>query len=396
MRAIAMADCHLGFSAFPREIGGRNVRELDVEAAWERSIDNAIAWQPDVVHIAGDVVHHPRVSIFALKAYRDGIRRLVEETDAYVIIEQGNHDAPRTSSSTTPLILSDDYPRVFVVTEPTRIPLTIERTGERVAFACFPYVSLGSDIAFKVEPDPTVDLNVLLVHAAVQSSEAGDALPYFYGGIGALEVGQEADRWDVIAVGDYHEFTRLHPTRLAFYSGSIERTSTNIWPEKAPKGIVAYDTADGSMEFIEHPTRPVFDFGLGDFDPGSIEDIDAGVVNTALRDLLNPPAEPRVPGWPLPPDVSGAIVRLVVPNFPRDQRADIDWAAVTELKAKCLHFQLDLHLSKTVREDGVVDRRTVEGGYNLNSAAEAFFAGDPEPVRAIAFRHLEIGQEVPA
>jgi DNA repair exonuclease SbcCD nuclease subunit len=383
MRGIALADLHLGFSGTAREINGRNARERDVEAAWRRAVDNIIARQPDLVTVAGDIFHHPRVSMHAVTAFRDGIRRISQETSAHVVIIQGNHDAPRSAATRTPIVIPDDYERVYVILEPTRIPLVIERTGERVAVACFPFVALGADVAFKVEPDPTADINILLVHAAVKGSDTGDALPYFYGGAGALDIGREANLWDVIAVGDFHEFTRLHPTRLAFYSGSIERTSSNIWPEAKPKGVVAYDTETGDLELVEHETRTVRDLMLGDYDEGSVLDINADVVNRALARIHEEPA------------TQDAIVRLRVPEFPRAERDQIDWQLVRELKQQCLHFHLDVRYTKSGAVE-VADRRAEGASRTMADAARDFFASDRPGVRDVVLRYLGLDQDEPA
>lgn len=383
-----MADLHLGFTGAGRVTNGRNVREMDVEAAWIRAVDNAIEAQPDLITIAGDCFHNPRVSMHAVTAFRDGIRRLVGFTTAHIIILQGNHDAARTASSKSPIWIPSDYERVHVVLEPTRIPLVVDRTGERLSVACFPYVALGTQVAYKVEPDPDADVNVLLVHAAVKGSD-GDLLPYFYGGAGALDIGREADRWDVVAVGDFHEFRILHPTRLAFYSGSIERTSSDIWKEKAEKGVVVYDTANGDMRLLTHATRPVIDRALNDFDEDHgaytiAYDSNAVGVNNCLARLLT--ANPDE----FDESVEDAIVRLVVPDFPRAEKESIDWNLVRELKQRALHFQLDLRFAKRA-EDEVRDRRT-GGARTLADEAAAFFADQRPEVRDLALRYLGIDQ----
>lgn len=376
MRGAALSDLHLGFRAFPATIDGRNAREVDVEHAWAAAVQQVIDAQPDLVTIAGDVVHHPRVGTHAVKAWRDGVRRIVEETTAHVIVIQGNHDAGRTAEVLTPIVLPDDLPRVHIVTEPRRIH--VETPTGVAAVACFPFVSRGNGEAYKLEPDPEADVNVLLMHAAVKGSADGDTLPYFYGGGDeALDIGREADRWDVVAVGDYHEFTRLHPSRLAFYSGSIERTSSNIWVEHAPKGWVLYDTDTGEMEFREVPTRGMHDDAL-EGDP-------AGPVTTAAA------VNDRLAKISANEGHQDSIVRLRVDQFPRDERADVDWALVRELKRSCLHFYLDLRFRARATEE-LGDRRDRK----VSSLAEefaAFFALDEEAVRRIAERYLELEAE---
>lgn len=379
MRGAALADLHLGFRQFPATIDGRNAREVDVERAWEAAVAGVIAAQPDLVTIAGDCFHHPRVSDFAKLAFLDGIERILRRTEASVIVLQGNHEAGKTAEVLTPIALakpvgrSTDVPRLSVVTSPTRIRLLADST-EKVSVACFPFVTRGSGESYTLEPDPDADVNVLLMHAAVRGDTEGDRLPYFYGGDQALDVGREADRWDVIACGDYHEFTRLHPSRLAFYSGSLERTSSDIWKEHAPKGWVLFETDgnQGTLEFKEVPARPMYDLTM-EGPPA----MDAFSVNEQMKLAIE--------GLNVP----DSILRLKVLDFPRSERELVDWDLVRAIKQKALHFQLDLKYAK--RETvSLGDRRERSGRtLSLPEEAHAFDWGAPE-VRALALESLGV------
>lgn len=367
MRGVAIADVHLGFPGAGRMVGGRPQREVDVETAWAAAVENAIRFGPDLVTIAGDVFHHPRVSTHAVKAFRDGVHRLVD-AGIRVVIAQGNHDAAKTAGTLSPLHIPDDYPGVFVVTTPSRIKFTCERTGERVAVAVFPYVSMGSGELYRMEPDPSRDVNVLLVHAAVRGDASGDQLPHFYGAdAAAIDVAREAERWSVVALGDFHEFRRLHPTAPAFYSGSIERTSSNIWAEPGPKGIVGFDTATGELEFIEHPTRPMFDLDAATAPALDCALSGAEEVNYCLQLLAADSA------------VADALVRLQVHGFPREERDQVDWALVRELKGRCTLFLLDIEYAAGGLA-GAADRRTAPRR-TLEDEAEARLEGNEPAVR---------------
>jgi len=384
MKGAALSDLHLGFRAFPATLDGRNAREVDVEAAWEEAVYQVIADQPDLVTVAGDIVHHPRVSEHAKLALLMGLRRIIDDTAAVVILLQGNHDAGKTADVLTPIAVAEilrpfgEDPRVHVVTEPKRFRL--ELAGEAVSVACFPYVTRGDGAAYRLDPDPEADVNVLVMHAAVRGTADGDSLPYFYGSDAqALDVGREADRWDVIHCGDFHGFTRLHPERLAFYPGSLERTSSNIWQEDAAKGWVLYDTEAGSMEFRSVACRPMHDLDYRDLVSFGLAEVTAEGVNEALEGLVDDF------------DMGGAIVRLKLEDFPREERTDIDWSLVRELKRTCLHFELDLRFrTREVEELG--DRRN-RNATSLADDAREFFGDDPMPVQVLAFDYLEIQPE---
>jgi len=368
MRCLATSDLHLGFRQFAATEGGRNARELDVEHAWYHLVDRAVELQPDLITIAGDVFHHPRSGFHAVMAYRDGIRRMHQKTRATIVIVQGNHDAVRTADALSPIVIPNDYERVHILTEPGRVSFETQ-AGEKVAVACFPFVGMGEPKTYRLEPDPEFNVNVLLLHAAVKSSENPKALPWFYQGPHSLDVGREAERWDVIACGDFHEYTRLHPERAVFYSGSIERTSSNIWDEHKPKGFVVCETkltGEVSVEFCEIPTRMVYDETADDGD--SVECLNLG-LESRLAD----------------PSTKDAITRLKVDAFPRSQRDAIDWSLVRQLKAHCLHFYLDLRFA-TDESAEISDRRQAR---SLQEEATEFLAGEEEAVLECALGYLQ-------
>lgn len=372
MRGAMLADTHLGFRAFAATIEGRNAREVDTERAWFRAIDAAIATDVDLVTISGDVVHHPRVGGHAIKALRDGLGKL-SDADIPVVVIQGNHDGGRTAEVLTPIVIPDDLPGVHVVTQVKRIRLEARSTGQSVAVTCLPFVIRAAEEAtYSLDPDPDADVNILVIHAPVNTSAEGvDRLPTFYAGEESLDVGRLAEQYDVIAAGDFHEFRRLHPTRIACYPGSLERTSSNIWDETAEKGIVIYDTASEQFHLREIETRAMYDYSLADLQdaPASADAVNEALMTLTLLDVLD-----------------DSITRLKVDDFPRGEKDRIDWALVRGMKQQCLHFQLDIRYSAAgAIEAG--DRRD-RSARSLMDEAREFFAEDPEDVRDAALAYL--------
>jgi DNA repair exonuclease SbcCD nuclease subunit len=159
---------------------------------------------------------------------------------------------------------------------------------------------------------------------------------------------------------------------VAFYSGSIERTSSDIWKEEAPKGVVIFDTDSKALVFKEIETRPMFDIDAVEY---------AGIepFNRFLAKLLEDGARDM-------------LLRLKVEGFPRGDRDSIDWRTVAALKDAHVHFHLDLrYAERDVRDLG--DRRE-RAGRTLADDAVAFFDADEDAVRDAAFAYL--GLDVPA
>lgn len=370
MMGAATGDLHLGYRAYSANFGGRNVREMDVEAAWLEVVKEVIALRPHLLTIAGDIFQHPRVGMWAVKAWRDGIRSLSEAGIPTVALI-GNHDAGRTLEALTPVLIPDDLPNFHVATGPTGffIPLS---SGELAHVACFPFHIVGetleSRLTYEVKPDPKADVNILVMHAAVRTSADPNALPYFYGGVGALDVGRIADEWDVIHCGDYHAFNRLHPERLAFYAGAPECTTTNVWEETDPRGFVTYDTLldpPGNLTHHELENRGIDSYRMED---ATAEDVNAAL--TLANSYLG--------------NVEGRVVRLVIAGFPPEERPLIDWAAVRALKAKALHFEL--HLESTESDIALGSPRAA--GMTLEERAAEFYEDTEPAVRACIYRHL--------
>lgn len=386
MVGAAISDCHLGAVRFSKTEDGRSAHEVAVERAWFAAVDAIIAsGDVQLCTIAGDLFEHHRVGVRAMVAYLRGVRRL-SDAGIIVVVLAGNHDVPRSSDSLTPLALLADYltlgalAEVHIVTEPRTIDLTVygdcqrmdgyeivdDATKETVHVACFPFVTLADPKVYQLNVAPQADVNILVAHCSVAGDDLG--LPKFYGHDAAFNVTALAERFDVVALGDYHSFTRLHPSRLAFYSGSLEFTSTNLWAEAPEKGWVWYDTATGTMELREVKGRTVESHD----EPGAWN---ADGVNGWLRHQLDRS------------DLATTLLRLVVEDFPPAEKAQLDQRLVRELKGRAAHFQLDLKMAKSASAE-IGDRR--EGGKSLADAAREWFAEDEAAVRELAFKYMEV------
>lgn len=380
MRYAALSDLHLGFRGMGRTVNGRNQREVDVETAWAAAVQKIVELRPDLVTIAGDVFHSVRPSFHAVRAFQSGVRVLTEE-GIHVVIITGNHEGPRTAETLTPNVVVESL--AHVVTRPEHRVLCLD-SGEEVAVACLPFVALGEERRYSVEPLAAADVNLLLIHAAVRSSARPGALPPMYGGAAAYDVAR-AEGFDVVACGDYHEFTVLNgyplmadevnwsaPEEggpLAFYSGSIERTSSNIWQEEHPKGFVLGDTDARTMEFVEIPTREMVNITANHGSTDALNDFLAELLEYGSRD---------------------ALVRLRVDGFPRGEREAIDWSLVAALKEAHVLFHLDLRMEERGERD-LGDRRERQGRTLADEAGD-FFEEDDEAVREAAFGYLGVEQ----
>ena len=328
MRIAHLADAHLGFRQFQRlDADGLNQREADVAAAFRRAMDAVIARAPDAVVIAGDLFHAVRPTNRSIIEAFTQLSRLRQELPAApVVLIAGNHDTPRSSEAGSILKLMSSL-GVDVVDEGTK---RLHYPDLDLSVLAVPHADLLRGTRNWL-PDGRARHNILVMHPEIIGyfPEAGES---DYGGVqvDANELGAE---WRYVALGHYHISTEVIPH--AWYSGSLEYTSPNIWGEwrveqdrRTSKGILMADLEAGTVERVPlPPLRVVHDLPWLDALGMTAADLDAAIQG-------------RIAG--ISGGVANTVTRLVVLNVPRPLAHALDHASLRGLKAAALHFHLDL------------------------------------------------------
>jgi len=338
VRLVHLSDLHLGFRQFQRTTPtGMNQREADVAESFTRAVDRVIGLAPDLVLIGGDVFHTVRPTNLAILHAFTQFSRLVRELPgAIVVMVAGNHDMPRSTETTC--ILRLFTPLGIHVVHGSSRRLSFSEHG--LSILAVPDLPPGS---VTLEPDPTMRLNVLLLHGEVEGviplhAEHTDRT--------ALTIPVEAisaPEWSYVALGHYHVYKRVGPN--AYYSGATEYTSSNVWGEieeqrsqKLPgKGLIERDLETGKQTF--HPLPVVREF----LDLPRIEG--RGMSATDLDHAIGAHAA-RVAGG-----VDGKVVRQVARNVPRHVGRELDHRALRELQRRALHFHLDTRRPEVIRRN---------------------------------------------
>jgi len=320
MRIAHIADPHLGYRAYNRITRtGLNAREADVFDAFRRALAKAVEIQPDLIVIAGDMFHVVRPSNLTIQyAFRE-FAALRAKTNAPVVIIGGNHDSPRSTDTGCILDLFSNLPDIHVVHgEYVQVPL---KTLDTSVF-CLCHRALPQLSSLKIEPDPSSKHNVLIVHGTLEG-----VIRHAYDLFEISRAQVISDAWDYIAFGHYHIFEELAPN--AYYAGSTEFTSTNIWSEtKVDKGFIEYDLdARKLVEFHKLDTREVID----------LRPIDALEVTAENLNLMIQQRVESIKGGP-----ENKIIRLVVENIHRSMQSDLDFAMIRNVRSEALHFELQL------------------------------------------------------
>jgi DNA repair exonuclease SbcCD nuclease subunit len=327
----------LGFRQYHRLTPtGINQREADVAHAFRRAIDRVIALAPDIVVIAGDVFHTVRpMNPAIIDAFTQFARLTAALPDSIVVMVAGNHDRPRATETGCILKLFGKLGVHVVVDEPKRISFP-ERDLSILAVPDL--TGPRPDLT----PDPTARHNVLVMHGEVEG-----VLPHS-GDRAAMEIPRSAlsaSRWSYIALGHYHVHQRIEDN--AYYSGSLEYTSTDPWSEleqeaqlRLPgKGFIEYDLDDAEHTFHHVPASRAL---------VSLDWIEARGMSAAELDIAIRDACAGCDGG-----IEEKIVRLVVRDVPRHIVRELDSRALRELKRRAMHFQLDTRRPDATRPSGI-------------------------------------------
>jgi hypothetical protein len=149
--------------------------------------------------------------------------------------------------------------------------------------------------------------------------------------------------WDYVALGHYHVYQQVAAN--AYYSGSIDYTSSNTWGELHEerrssvqgKGIIERDLATGEHRFHALPVAR----DLLDLPAVSATGLTAAEVDARIAEAVD-----RCAGGG---GIDDRMVRLVIRDFPRHLARDLDHKRLREYKRRALHFQLDLHPPQSPR-----------------------------------------------
>ena len=281
MRLVHLSDLHLGFRQYQRLTPtGINQREADVAATVSRAVAQIIACAPDLIVVGGDVFHTVRPSNPAiLHAFRtfSALRDRLPETP--IVMVAGNHDAPRTSETGCILRL---FREIGVHVADAKAEL-FTFAGRSLAVLAVPDVP-GIDRPPFVPPEG-YEHTVLRLHGEIAGMLPAHAAPADRAAIEIDPAELHAEQWSYVALGHYHVYREV-ATR-AYYSGSLDYTSSNPWGElreereqRIPgKGFIEHDLVSGAHRF--HPVAP--SRPLLDLEPIDASGMGATDVDSALR-----------------------------------------------------------------------------------------------------------------
>lgn len=354
MRLGHLSDCHLGFRRHERATGGTNTRERDVALAFKAAVDGVLAANVDLVCISGDLFHEPKPNNNAICFAVTQLKRL-RDAGIPVVVCAGNHDTARKSETGSIFPLLRDLIGVDVAIREAK---TFDYPALDLTVTAVPDVVLKCGHRDVLQPCGNRTYRVLVVHGEVEGIGPSQRSAVD-GGIVAPD--ELSDEWSYQAWGDYHTAHQVGPR--AWYSGSTEYTSTNIWEElDTPKGWLLVDLESGCVELQPIPlARPIYDL-----EPIEAADLTGEQVSALIADRL------------AQQDITNALVRLKVRDIAQPVRRQLDHKMIREAKARALDLHLVLQAPDKVLVGGAA--QGANRGRTLDQIVEDFFRGfQPSP-----------------
>lgn len=336
MRLVHLSDLHLGYRQYQRlTANGINQREADVARTFQRAIEQIVALRPDLILIAGDLFHTARPTNAAIiHAFTQFGKLRSQLPEAIVVMIAGNHDTPRTTETGSILGLFKQH-GIHVAFDDAHFFKFEDRDLAVLAVPDIP----GQDP--QRVPDSSVRHNVLLMHADVE-----DVVPRYHAELDRAAVRLtrrqlNASRWSYVALGHYHVHQRVDQN--AFYSGSTDYTSLNVWSDLAEeedlgskgKGFIEFDLDKHTHRFHPLPSSRQF-VELREI---RAHGLTVSEINAAIRHAVE-----KYKGG-----IDDKVVRLVVRDIPRHVARELDHRTLREYKQRALSFQLITRKPEPIR-----------------------------------------------
>jgi DNA repair exonuclease SbcCD nuclease subunit len=332
MKIIHLADSHLGFSSYSRlDEHGRNRIEEMVYSGFDQAVEKIIELRPDAVVHAGDVFHHVRPKIKPLVVFQRGLMRLMKE-DIPVIIISGNHDAPKSFSSTSPFRLFEDLQGVHMA---QRYRYERIEVGDHY-FHCIPFCLEPQDYLTEFEKIKRSGRDVLVMHGLVESLQNKKMRS-----VGEHELKDSflKSDFDYIALGHFHGQAQI--SQNAWYSGSLEYF--NFGEAQDEKGMLLVDLESGKAERVPVKPRYMIDHPAIDCGGMRSEEIAQCLMQLCSAD-----------------EFRDEMVRITLKNLSRAAYRSIDQTRLNKLGASALYFKIRTEFADAEEHfERPVDRRTL-------------------------------------
>jgi len=351
MKIVHLADLHLGYRAYNKlSPEGLNIREKDVVKTFKEALDKVSELKPDLVLMAGDIFHKPRPSNSTIYLTIKLLHNFRKSCNAPVVLISGNHESAKSLESGSILkLLETTIPNVKVVDGQIE---QVVFDNLNASILCIPHNALFQLNKTTLIPDKNYKYNILSMHCSYDSVKCPELSKH-----GSEEL-IDSDKingkeWDYVALGHYHKFTELEEN--IYYSGAIERTSSNVWQEaKDPKGFIEYNLKSKEIKFhkLQTPRQVV------DIKRINSESLNAEEINLKIDEEVS-----KIK------DFENSIIRITLENIDPLAIRNLDYKKIREYRKKAIHFMINF-IKKDQNLTFDKEGNTVEKRKNLNESLE--------------------------
>ncbi len=268
IRALFLADTHLGFDLPFRPRIVRRRRGHDFFANYQRALNDALALGADFIVHGGDLFYRSRVPPRLVQQAFSPLKR-VADAGVPVYLVPGNHER-----SHIPHAMLGLHPHIHIFHRPQTFVAKLH--GLRLALSGFPYVREGVRGKFKQLvaatrwSDTAADVRLLCVHHCFEGATVGPGDYVFRNNSDVVQGADVPSHFAAILSGHIHRHQvlmidlggRALPAPV-LYPGSIERTSFAEKDESKGYLFIELDAngaAGGVLthwRFCELPARPM-------------------------------------------------------------------------------------------------------------------------------------------
>jgi DNA repair protein SbcD/Mre11 len=321
MKILHIADTHLGFSAYRKSTtDGVNQREKDIYDSFTQVIDYALAEHVDLILHAGDLFDTVRPTNRAITVALQQILRLSAAQIPLVIIA-GNHEQPKLQETGHIFSIFDHLDNVYPVYRETYEKHHFTIDDESICIHALPQINtvdLFQNQLENITKDNDADINILLVHGAVQGIKE-----FSMNEFNELFIPKRflLSLFDYVALGHYHSYTKINNS--AYYAGSIDALTFKDAGEK--KGFIEI-TKDHDIlrpEFKKLSNRPVINIPTIFCDGLSVEEI-MDQITSAIRTI----------------DPVGKIFRITLKDISSHQYRNLDFRSIRQYAQGSIHYEL--------------------------------------------------------
>lgn len=359
---------------------GINIRQADINNAFEQVIELAIKHKVDAVIHAGDGTDfwgykQPNI----LNFYAEQVSKLYPHDIHYVEVV-GNHNLPKKSGVGCYLETISLLPKVHTAYK--GVYEQIEIPGTKVVCHCAPSSFSQELLSEAISQIAPIDnkINIGIGHFGVTTIKH-----YAENAVNSLVVDLDdliKCKMDYFALGDYHTPTDFgHNIR---YSGSTERMGFGEIDNKPQVLLVEIDedTKQVTTTELKLKVRDMIQIPTLDAENKSIE-----AINEQIQERIS-----KV-------DIKDKIVRFRVKNLPVHLKRMIDDIKIKEITEEALFFKLEfvdkVNKTKEIRSDETKYEGVLEGWNQYVDLLESDSSFDKEELKKIGYERLsEVYEEL--